>query len=301
MKEKGVFFASLTALFILWIIGIMLPSIPGINAAINQTVLTKLNVTNTEPHVYNVTITPNSLTLTAGTTTNLTCNGTVTDYNGVPTTISNVTAIFYLNSTSPTDPTKNDTKYVVNCTNVTTFSSSSALYTCDLNIWFFARNGTWSCNITAIDQGHIGGSDRNESTIQPLVALNVSDVIDYGNVPVGNISDERDANITNFGNIPINISVRGWGGQNESLYPNLSMICDLGNISVDLERYNITTGQAWSNMINLTDTNALIRGLVVNMRNDSFNPINKTYWRISVPFGIGGQCNGTVLFTASSA
>ncbi len=301
MKEKRAFYSILALLFLAWFVGMLLPTVPLGMATPNQTVLTKVNVSNTEPRIINVTVVPTTITLNPGTTTNVYCNATVWDYNGVPGSIKNVTAILYLNSTSIGAATKNDTKYFSVCTNVSTISTTMARYFCNFSVWYFARNGTWTCNVTAIDNGDLNGTGANITVIQPLIAINVSDVIDYGQVPVLNTSDEREANLTNFGNVPINISVRGWGGQNESLYPNVSMICEFGgNISLDMQRYNITTGQTWDNMINLTGQDRLISGLFVNPRNDTFIPLNKTYWRIKIPSGVGGLCNGTLLFTASN-
>jgi len=300
MKEQKTIFAILGLLFIIWFLGMLLPIIPLTNAAQNQTVQTRVNVSYTEPHIYNVTINPSPIALNPGTTTNVTCNGTVTSYNGVPVAIANVTAYLFFNGTSPTGPVKNATSYFTYCYNVTPISSSAAIYSCDFNVWYYARNGTWICNMTPYNYIGLNTSNDTSVVIQPLIAINVTDMIDYGIVPVLNISGERTANITNFGNVPINISVRGWGGDNESLYQNLSMVCEFGNISVDMERYNLTSGLTWANMINLTDTNNMLSGLVVPYRNDTFTPINRTYWRIKVPTGVGGICNGTVLFTASN-
>jgi hypothetical protein len=301
MREKELFLFILPLLVFALLLCLLIPETRFASAAINQTVLTKVNVTNTNPYIYNVTVTPGTVTLTPGATTQVICNATVVDYNGAPGGILEVNATFHLNSVDLAGPAKNDTKYIVNCANVTTFSSTSALYSCNISVWYFARNGTWNCSVTVRDTGSLNATDVNSTTaIQPLVAFNVSDVLDYGNIPGLNISDDREANMSNFGNVPLNISVRGWGGQNESLYPNLSMICELGNISIDDERYNITSGQNWNNMVNLTNSNKLISGLIVYSRNDTDLKINKTYWKIRIPTGVSGLCNGTLLFTASN-
>ncbi len=300
MKNKKILITMLSILFFAWFIGMLLPMIPSSSAALNQTVLTKVNVSNTEPRVFNVTITPGTVTLSPGGTTNVTCNGTVWDFNGVPTDMVSVNATLYYEPVGVNGPTRNNTRYFTSCTNVTYLSATMSVYSCEFNVWYFARNGTWYCNLTAIDRGNINNSNISSTVISPLIALNVSDVIDYGIVPVLNTSDDREANITNFGNIPINISVRGWGGQNESLYANLSMICEYGNISVEYERFNTTPNTPWANMWNLTGTNQMVSGLIVNNVNDTYKPINKTYWKIQIPSGVGGLCNGTILFTASN-
>jgi len=301
-KKDNATLVILSLLFSIWFLGILLANIPTTYAAINQTVLSKVNVSNTDPRVYNVTITPNQIALNAGENTNVICNATVWDYNGVPGNIANVTATFYFNSSGPNGNLANDTRYRVNCTNATSLSSVASLYTCNLSIRYFADNGTWACNVTAFDNGGLNGTGVNNSaTILPLIALNVSDVIDYGIVNSLNTSLDAESNVTNFGNTPLNISVRGWGGDNETLYANLSMVCEFGNISIDMERYNITNGSAWAGMTNLTGTDSVIPGFVVNPRNDTNPMINKTYWKLKIPTGVGGLCNGTILFVASNA
>ena len=54
-------------------------------------------------------------------------------------------------------------------------------------------------------------------------------------------------------------------------------------------------------MTNLTGIDAVIPGLQVFPRNDTDSMKNITYWKLKVPTGVGGLCNGTILFTASNA
>ncbi len=297
-QEKGLAII-LSILFSIWFFAILIADVPVTNAAFNQTVLTKVNVSNTEPRIYNVTIDPTT-TLNPGTMTLVICNATIWDYNGAGD-VNSTNATFFFTPSGINGPIKNDTKYTTGCENVTALSSTAALWSCNISVWYFAVNGTWTCNMTAIDKGKLNATGENTTIILPLVAINVSDVIDYGIIPALNTSDDREANISNFGNVPLNISVRGWGGQNESLYANLSMICEYGNISIDYERFNTTPNTPWSNMRNLTDSDQLLPGLRVNSRNDTDLKINKTYWKLKVPSGVGGLCNGTILFIASNA
>ena len=141
-------------------------------------------------------------------------------------------------------------------------------------------------------------------TINPVLALTVPNEIDYGNLSVTETSSDIPANISNWGNVPINISVRGWGGTGDysDAYANLSMICDYGNISIGYERYNITNGSGYDSMTNLTNTSTGIPNFDLPTRTNDNNydtDTNTTYWKIQIPLTIGGYCNGTVQFSAT--
>ena len=112
------------------------------------------------------------------------------------------------------------------------------------------------------------------------------------------------ANITNFGNTNINISLYGFGGDNETTGAGLSMICDVRNITLSNERYGLSSATIYDSMNPVTGAYAPIAGLTIPQQTDDAQPvINSTYWRLYVnvttnPFGI---CNGTVIFSASGA
>ena len=77
---------------------------------------------------------------------------------------------------------------------------------------FYALNGTWLCNGTAIDNQGLTGTNITNTTVDPLFALNVtSDFIDYGNLGIGDQSNEVPINVSNIGNQNLTITVRGYG------------------------------------------------------------------------------------------
>lgn len=93
----------------------------------------------------------------------------------------------------------------------------------------------------------------------------------------------------------------------------LSMNCTLGsvgNISINYERYNLTSsiagdlslGDFEANYSNLTST-SVVREFNLNYRqNDAVNEaINSTYWRIYVPTGVAGSCSGNIIFGATQS
>jgi len=81
-------------------------------------------------------------------------------------------------------------------------------------------------------------------TINSLLSIGVPDYIDYGLVNATNVSDEQIANITNFGNTRINLTLEGYAINRSD---GLAMNCSLGvtkNISIMHEKYNLTSSNA---------------------------------------------------------
>ena len=146
-------------------------------------------------------------------------------------------------------------------------------------------------------------------TITKLLAINTTLLINYGNLSVTETSSEIEHNVTNAGNINLNLTLRGFGGsQNgEDIMPgggNTTMFCDFGNITHGYQRYAIgSSGFPFSDMKNLSNmtkrTNLTLPARIndINVDRDQ----NSTYWKLQVPLGVGGICNGTIIFGAIDA
>ncbi len=277
----------------------------------NVSVDTTVNITNSLPEVIFVKIdgSPNN-TLVAGSFVRIVCNGTVRDWNGA-STITNVSAAFYYNATdNATSLDDNNTHY----TNDTcTLGPLSDPYirnvSCSFPVMYYANAGTWRCNISAHDPYtnfnasvlNFSISNFNITNIDGLMALNVTPLIDYGNLSVGDTSLPQQANVTNLGNQNINISVRGF--TNLSYLSNgAGMICDIGNISIESQKFNLIGGGDPTLYVNLSHTSKQVGGLTVaRQQNDSEQVINTTFWLLFVPPNPFGRCNGTIVFQAEKS
>jgi hypothetical protein len=290
----------------------------GVN---NQSTITKVWVWNTEPNITQVYITPAIITLIPGNTTQVNCTAFVWDYNGwADVNVTNAT--FYSNTVSLNSLDSNKNHYTANLSETCNCSATNddstannATCICSFDIWYYAMNGSWTCNMTIQDKAgnattrHIYFNDtfsNASATINTLVALNVTSEIDYGNLSVTETSTEKTAVITNLGNTQINISVRSYGGtetSHSSNPNNLSMICDYGNISLSYQRYSFKNGIAFENMVNITNTSTLINFTISSRTNDTSlgNSTNSTYWKLNIPLTVGGNCNGTIEFKANDA
>lgn len=274
--------------------------ISSVNAQYNYdhvNVTTIVNVTNALPEILNVTVegANDNITLNAGMTRTVTCNATIRDYNGFnDIDVVNATLYHHLNSSDDAD----DMNYHytnTSCAEADNDGQYLANYTCTFDVYYFANNGTWNCNVTVEDMYNFTDSEYNSTNIDSLYALNVTDTIDYGNLSVTEYSDNITATVTNFGNMDINVSVLGYG-QTEG--DGLGFVCGTGtNISVEHQRFAGTTID-WSSKIPLASTNQDV-GITVAQQQDDLTPVTAdTYWQLYVPPNPFGVCTGTVRFTA---
>ena len=281
-----------------------------INNYLNFSTRTTVNITDAMPEILNVTCNSNQVTLVAGATQNVSCVIELRDFNGGDTIngtngsgVNVSTFYFILNQSN--EPDDNNTHYTNNtCTVLGTPNGFYINWTCGFSVWYYANNGTWTINVSVHDRYNnksYNVTGYQNVTINPLYALNVTDVIDFGDMFVGETSQTSvQANITNFGNMNINVSVYGFGGDNQTLYPNLAMVCTIRNLSLTNERYS-SDDQAWSSMTAISASAVLIPNITIPQQQiDSQREINTTYWRLFIdpttnPFG---QCNGTVVFSA---
>ena len=287
----------LSALFGMWLVLLTKP-LPIQAQLYNNTSLvnTTLNITNSAPLVQNVYF-QTIIDLNSYNTTNVTCNVTVFDYDNDSLVIN---ATLYIDGiTEPSDPDDNNNHYSNgNCT-PTTPQDRNMNFTCVIPMQYYADNTSlWRCNATATDIKNASTSNTsNTGTVNPLVAIKLPEIIDYGDLEVWDISADIPANVTNAGNRDVNITVRGWGGTEGD---GTSFICSFGSIAIEWERYNITNSSYYPQMTQLTNSDVMIPGFWVNQRtDDTQESINQTWWKVQVPTGAGGVCNGKVMFTAT--
>ncbi len=272
----------------------------------NTSITSKLNVSNVAPTVNDLVfykvgaVVSNPIVLEEGITIHVKCNATINDSNGVGD-IASVNATIYKQGYS--GAADNNKRYVnASCAEVSQVNSLSKKYTCSFYVWYYAENGTWVCNVTALDTGDLSNYSTTTKSVEPLYALNLgSTEIDFSELDPGqeSASDEK-MNITNYGNINLRIAVKGYARTEGD---GQAMNCTVGNISIGYERYSLQADQAWSAMTALASSWTNITDLVVPYRtndndNNNVNSTNTTYWKIKAPYGTRGVCNGTIVFSA---
>ncbi|MCX6710109.1 MAG: hypothetical protein NTV63_04135 [Candidatus Woesearchaeota archaeon] len=266
------------------------------SSALNSTEITIVDI-NSLPNITSIfvddeTFSPaGEIDLIAGDLRQVLCNGTADDPDGF-SDIDNVTAVFYAsgNGTLPTDPENNNTLYQNNsCSLSAGYDTTKKDFNCSFSLFYYAQNGTWTCNATVNDTKSEASSSIATSNVNNLIALNVSSLeINYGNLAAGGESASSVVfYITNLGNTKIDLSLNG-----------TNMSCAIGAIGASYQHYNITgTDQAYSQMKALSNSPFLSSNFDLNKRITADSD-RTTYWRIQVPSGVKGKCTGVISLSA---
>lgn len=287
---------------------IALSSIFSSHAYDTSTVSTTLNVTQNLPVIYSMVINyGNPINLSEGNYYEVMCNITIVDYNG-QADLEKVNATFFRNNGTGANgfgvygAEDNNSRYHTNCTYDSTIDASLFAYNCTFNVTYHAFNGSWNCTSWLNNTLNTPVNGTNSSEIIALFAMNVTDVIDYGDMSVYDTSSVRSVNVTNWGNMPLNLTVYGYGGDSNVTGANRSFICPNGyssNITVDNERWSIVGDVLWGLMTNLTSGPVLIDNLTIQKQSTDVNIWNTTHWKLYVPPNPFGSCNGTIVYEAT--
>lgn len=236
------------------------------------------------------------IVLSAGSTRFINCTVAVSDEDG-PSGILNASATLFYHLNDSSDPDDNNVHYTNSSCSVSGTNSTSKIFLCGFNVYYHANNGTWICNATSYNSLYYSANNYTNTTILPLYALNLTDGVSFGNVEPNQESGEITVNITNIGNMPINISLRGYA---MTIGDNLGMNCsDNTNISIDRIKYSLTT----STYASKTSMNGALQQLQLTLQKPiSSTPMfNSTYWQISPNPALGSvarNCTGFIIFSA---
>ncbi|MBU2431938.1 MAG: hypothetical protein KKH99_14690, partial [Proteobacteria bacterium] len=271
------------------------------NTHINITVITEyINITSILVDD-SVDIPLDQIDLIAGTTKTVYCNLTIWDPE-VYTNISSVNATFYSSTTTFDASDANQTHYTNTSCTLISGGGNTADYVCGFTVWHFALNGTWECR-GYTENLYSSNISLDNTTVSQLFAINISTtLINYTDLEPDQESPNVEVNVSNVGNMPMNISVYGFGGEDELGGTDLSMICEINNISVEFERFSTSSGVAYDSKNQLSSTPQDIGLTIPAKANEAEVKSNSTYWQFMVPphEQAFGQCNGSVVFMAES-
>ncbi|MFH2020358.1 MAG: hypothetical protein ABIJ34_03025 [archaeon] len=257
---------------------------------------TTVNITNSAPQITAVAI-DSPINLNSYNTKTVYCNLSLYDYDNDTVDVKGI--LYLYGQTLPNNTNDGNNHYTnTSCSRIGN-QDIYMNYTCGFDVQYFANNATqWLCNLTVSDGGKINASNNTGyATINPLVAIKMDPILDYGQLESGDTSNDTIANITNAGNRDANISVKGYGAAEND---NLAFVCTYGTIALNYEKYFRTNGTAYVSMNVLTISNAMLDNYWVPQRvSETAESVNSTYWKIFIPAGAGGVCNGKILFTAS--
>ncbi len=261
----------------------------------NVNVTTTVNITNALPVIIDFAV-DQDITLNVGSTKTVTCNATIRNWGGY-NNLENVNGTFYYYLNESSDPDDNNVHYTnSSCTQISNDGEFIANYSCSFQVLYYANNGTWFCNVSVNESSGFSDSAVNDTTINALYALNVTDVIDYGDMAVFDTSDNITATITNLGNMNINVSVLGYGAVQGD---GLGLICQYGdNIDIEHQRFSVTS-VPWDDKTPLAATNQDMNITLLQPTEASVPVTWDTFWQLYVPPNPMGECTGTIRFTAT--
>lgn len=244
--------------------------------------------------------------LTPNATTQIFCTAITTGYEP-STSLTNATATFYASTSNPTDPDDNNDHYTNSSCEINTSYGTimEAQINCSLQIQYYANSDNWQCQINVTDNKSYSTTGANQTFVNTLLAIGTNSTLDFGEVNASELTSEKIIEITNYGNVKINISLSGYG---ETQGDEDSMICTNNNISVEHTKYNmtesnpgsITLAQAEALYTNLTSSPITEKFNMNSRQNDIVNEAkNNTYWRVYVPQEVAFSCQGHIVLGAS--
>jgi hypothetical protein len=176
-------------------------------------------------------------------------------------------------------------------------TSTNKTFNCGFDVLYYANNGSWICNLT-VNNYPVTTNFNISSTILPLYAVNVTDGIEFSDVEAGLPSANITANITNFGNMPVNITLQGYA---ISIGDNIGMNCSDGtNITITNIRFSKNSTSTFPQK---TQLNGSVQPLMLQMQKQTNITVisNTTYWQINPnPGSINRICDGHVIFSAEA-
>lgn len=282
----------------------------NLGAANNPLASQQYTVLNSAPVVSDVVINGgNPISLTAGTTTNFTVTGTVTDINSCQD-IANVrtstyrSGVGYSACDEVSEQNYNYCYALVSCSVVggTCSSASDGVsdYSCTVSMQFNAdatTSGTlfptenWLATLRAADSSLVGTAETVTGVeVNTLLALSLDALVAYGNVGAGTDTGATNATTTvsAVGNVGLDIEVSG-----------TSMTNGTDTIPVANQKYS-TASFTYSLAGTALSTTPTFVPLHVTKTTSYSTPASKLmYWGIAIPAGISmGTYTGTNTLTA---
>lgn len=278
------------------------------------------NITlNSPPNITEVyveddlTFPENEIDLIPAETKEIQCVSVITEYDG-EYSLTNASAVFFDNVDSYFNELDDNNSHYTNNSceiNYAYGNQYEAEVSCIFNILYYSNSEDWNCTIAVQDNLSIISKSGDITFINPLLALGVDSVINFDLFGGEEVTRESEVNVTNYGNVKINLSLSGYAFQeNDGYAMNCTFEGETSNISIDYEKFNLTRSNPGAlslsefemRYVNLTSSPQVKKFNLDYRKEDSQNEaINSTYWRIYVPSQVSGECQGNIIFGAVRA
>ncbi|MBR9677100.1 hypothetical protein GOV04_03095 [Candidatus Woesearchaeota archaeon] len=240
---------------------------------------------------------PNEIDLLAGILTPVYCNASVYKFSGAANIDSaNATIYYYLNKSNDADD--NNTHYTQTSCAEAGSAGNYKNFTCDFNVTYYVNNGTWWCNVTALDTGGYTDSLIDNVTINAFYAINITPLIDFDDVELMQTSPDVIATVNNFGNSQIDLQLDAYAVNDNDGY---AMNCTENNISYSGERYSLSSGQPFISMTQVSDSPVTLSTFDLVKQTNATPSTRNVYWKLQPNNQARGNCTGIVVFTATAS
>jgi hypothetical protein len=202
--------------------------------------------------------------------------------------------IYHFGNTTLTAEDNETNHYSTDCTYINS-SAVAVNVSCSFQVQFFANNGTWTIAVGIFDAEGLNASGSANFTINPLFAVDVNmTFLSYGNRATFETSSEVALQVSNAGNVRVNLTAYGYGaGEGD----DLAFVCPAGSISIANERFGNVSGLAFSQMTPLSGIAAgpsVINATIPKTETNASNRTADVFWRLYIPENAYGLCNGTI-------
>ena len=283
------------------------------------TASTSADVTNSVPVASSASLDGgSSITLFANSDKIISASVTITDNNGCGDISSVNATLFDTNTTS--DAANNNRTHYENSACVSNGGCTlggtdlTDTYNCSFTLAHYANPtdagsnhsvNTWTVNITPFDNA-TGTVDTDSQEINTLTAFTASSTLAFGTLALGADTGTTNTNgsITNTGNEQLDVQLDAFGVSDGD---NFAMGCTTGSINVSFMEYR-NTAFAYNESsnelqfgVNMTDTAVELELNVTQGTEEDTTPQKNISFGLALPgTGVGGDCTGTVTFTAVS-
>ena len=289
-----------------------------------ENVTTNVTIINSAPVITEVLLNDADesapMDLSPNTSVVINCSGRAFDKDGKADLTGSGASInaTLFDSTSTPDAVANFSTHYKNgsCTIFTTSDPTNVTFECIFIVFFNANPDTWTCNVTEVDtNAAVGVGLTDTETMGVLMAIDISDSIDFGDLKVGADTGTGDTTsiVYNEGNTIFDINLLSFANASNRTKidgegPNNTMRCATNKINDTHLRYSLSTGQSWSSQkkqVNVTGLDDTAFSLSENntAEDQSVNPL-PSYKNVYWGFGIqanpipAGECSGFAQFTA---
>ncbi len=291
-------------------------NVDAITGKDNVTVKTLLDIGNVYPEITSIECNEGSdFDLTPANVTTLSCLAVIKDYNGqedINQTNGWVGAVLFDTSESNYGDSDDEGDHYLNSScsiNESYGDEYEVLANCTFQVEYYANPGSWNLTLTVNDSSNWQDQNSTLFTISQLLALGLPDTIYYGEVNATAVSEENITSIINYGNTLFNLTLEGYAQTRGDGY---AMNCSKGSnklINAEYEKYNLTASTAGSltlsefenNYLNLTSSPVTkYFGLSSRVNDLEISEFKEAYFRIYVPRGVAGTCEGNIIFGATT-